>query len=87
MKKIVEISIREDGLCMAGCDLETELDCKRLGAAFMVMASENRYFAAALIAAADTLRENPAEEKELTELSKRSAAARMFMHPKSKDGN
>lgn len=87
MKKIVEISIREDGLCMAGCDLETELDCKRLGAAFMVLAHENFMFRASLLAAADTLRESRAEAKELTELSKLSAAARMFMHPKSKDGN
>lgn len=87
MKKIVEISIREDGLCMAGCDLETELDCKRLGAAFMVLAHENFMFRASLLAAADALRESPAEAKELTELSKLSAAARMFMHPKSKDGN
>lgn len=87
MKKILEISLREDGLAMAGCELENELDCKRLGAAFMVLAYENRYFAAALIAAADTLREKPAEAKELTELSKRSAAARMFMTQKPKTGN
>lgn len=87
MKKILEISLREDGLAMAGCELENELDCKRLGAAFMVLAYENRYFAAALIAAADTLREKPAEAKELTELSKRTAAARMFMSTNPKNGN
>lgn len=87
MKKIVEISIRKDGLCMAGCELETELDCKRLGAAFMVLAQENYLFRASLLAAADTLRESPAEAKELTELSKRTAAARMFMPQKPKTGN
>ena len=78
MKKILEISIREDGLCMAGCDLETELDCKRLGAAFMVLAHENRYFAAALAASVDTLRECP-DAGELVELSEKSAAVKMFV--------
>ena len=86
MKKIVEISIREDGLCMAGCDLETELDCKRLGAAFMVLAHKDFMFRASLLAAADTLREHP-DAGELIELSEKTAAARMFMHPKSKNGN
>lgn len=85
MKKIVEISIREDGLCMAGCELETELDCKRLGAAFMVLAHKDFMFRASLLAA-DTLREHP-DAGELIELSEKTAAARMFMHPKSKNGN
>ena len=77
MKKILEISIREDGMCLAGCELETELDCKRLGAAFLVLAHENRYFAAALAASVDTLRECP-DAGELVEISKQSAAAMMF---------
>ena len=72
---------------MAGCELENELDCKRLGAAFIVLAHESRYFAAALLASADALRESPAEAKELTDLSKRSAAARMFMDPNKKHSN
>lgn len=87
MKKVLEISVREDGLATAGCELETELDCKRLGAAFIVLAHESLLFRASLLAAADALRKSPAEAKELTELSKRSAAARMFMHPKPKTGN
>lgn len=87
MKKILEISLREDGLAMAGCELENELDCKRLGAAFIVLAHENILFRAALMAAADALRESPAEAKELTELSKRSAAARMFMSTNPQKGN
>lgn len=79
--------MREDGLAMAGCELENELDCKRLGAAFIVLAHESFLFRASLLAAVDALRESPAEAKELTELSKRSAAARMFMPQKPKTGN
>lgn len=85
MKKIVEISIREDGLAMAGCELENELDCKRLGAAFIVLAQESFLFRASLLAAADALRESPAEAKELSELSKRSAVAKMFINPNTKN--
>ena len=86
MKKIVEISIREDGLCMAGAELQTELDCKRLGAAFMVLAHKDFLFRAALLAAADTLREHP-DAGELVELSEKTAAARMFMSTNPKKGN
>jgi hypothetical protein len=87
LKKILEISLLEDGLAMAGCELENELDCKRLGAAFIVLAHENFMFRASLLAAADALRKSPSEAKELTELSKRSAAARMFMDPNKKHSN
>lgn len=83
MKKILEISLREDGIALAGCELEGELDSQRLGAAFIVLAHESRYFAAALLAAANALRESPKEAKELTEVSKAVAAAKMFrMTPK-----
>ena len=83
MKKILEISLREDGIALAGCELEGELDSKRLGAAFIVLAHESPYFAAALLAAAGALRESPKEAKELTEVSKAIAAAKIFnMTPK-----
>ena len=87
MKKIIEISLREDGLAMAEIELENELDCKRLGATFIALAHESILFRAALMAAADALRKRPAEAKELTELSKRTAVARMFMPQKPKTGN
>lgn len=86
MKKILEISLREDGLAMVGCELENEIDCKRLGAAFMVLAHKDFLFRAALLAAADTLREHP-DAGELIELSEKTAAARMFMSTNPKKGN
>ena len=47
------------------------------------LAHESPYFAAALLAAASALRESPHEAKELSEVSKAIAAAKIFrMDPK-----
>lgn len=83
MKKILEINIREDGITLAGCEVENDLDGQRLGAAFIVLAHESRYFAAALLAATNALLKNPKESKEFSEVSKAIASAKIFnMTPK-----
>lgn len=87
MEKILEIQVNDDGLAMAGCTLETELDGHRLAAAFIVLAQENKYFAAALIAASRALLESPMEAKKLSDLSKLNATLRMFRHGTPEPGN
>jgi hypothetical protein len=78
MKKILEIQLREDGISTVECNLENELESARLAASFIVTASESRLFLAALMSAADAIREHSVEAKRLSELSKQSAAAKMF---------
>lgn len=73
MKKLLEISLREDGVALAGGDLETEKESKQLAAAFIVLANEDALFRASLLAAAGAIVGSPKEAKELSAISKLSA--------------
>lgn len=78
MKKLLEISLREDGVALAGGDLETEKESKQLAAAFIVLANEDALFRASLLAAAGAIVGSPKEAKELSAISKLSAMSKMF---------
>lgn len=71
MKKLLEISLREDGVALAGGDLETEKESKQL-------ANEDALFRASLLAAAGAIVRSPEEAKELSAISKLSAMSKMF---------
>lgn len=85
MKKLLEINLREDGLSIAECNLDSELDCKRLAAAFIAIACESSAFAYSLMDASNSLRDYGEEAKKLAELGKRSAAAKMFINQNTKN--
>lgn len=78
MRKILEISLYEDGLAAAGCDLRTDLDGQRLAAALVSLAQEDALFQGALFAAVYLILGHPDEVKEATEAAKASAVARLF---------
>lgn len=78
MKKLLEISLREDGVAVAGGDLKTEMESRQLAAAFIVLAHEDVLFRASLLGAAYALVNDPKEAKELSAISKLSALSKMF---------
>lgn len=78
MKKLLEISLREDGVALAGGDLETEQESKQLAAAFIVLANDDALFRASLLVAAGAIVGSPKEAKELSAIAKLSAMSKMF---------
>ena len=78
MKKLLEISLREDGIAVAGGDIQTEMESRQLAAAFIVLAHEDVLFRASLLGAAIALVDNPEDAKELSAISKLSALSKMF---------
>jgi len=78
MRKILEITLYEDGLAGAGCDLRTDLDGQRLAAALVSLAQEDVLFKGALLAAVMMMLGHPEEVKEAAEAAKAAGVARMF---------
>ena len=86
MKKILEILLRDDGLAVAGCELETELETARLAASMVCLGTENKRFKDALLSACQVLVLQSQEAESRSKRSQRVAASRMFGGPK-KGGN
>ena len=76
MKTLLKIDLRDDGVSAVSCDVVTDLEGKRLAAAMIVLAHSDDRFLQAMMSAAITIAEHPAESKRLSDLSKLSAAAK-----------
>lgn len=77
MKTLVKIEVNDSGISYSECEVETELDTKRLIASILVLMNENENFKKAIMESASIMQSYPNGVKILSEISKRSAEAKL----------
>ena len=77
MKTLVKIKVDYGGISYSECEVETEIDTKRLIANFLVLMNENENFKKAIMQSASIMQSYPNGVRILSEMSKRSAEAKL----------
>ena len=77
MKTLVKIEIDNNGISYSECEVETELDTKRLIASLLTLMNENENFKKAIMESASIMQSYPNGVRILSEISKRSAEAKL----------
>lgn len=77
MKTLVKIKVDDGGISYSECEVETELDTKRLIANILVLMNENENFKKAIMESASIMQSYPNGVRILSEMSKRSAEAKL----------
>ncbi len=78
MKTLLKIDIADDGLAFAECNLESELDIKRLISSLLALMTRNENFKTAVLSSVATMLRSPKDVEDLTEASKISAQQKIF---------
>ena len=83
MKTLVKINVDDGGISYSECEVETELDTKRLIANFLVLMNENENVKKAIMESASIMQSYPNGVRILSEMSKRSAEAKLVNEKQS----
>ena len=78
MKTVLKIEIDDNGISRAECNISNDDEMKRLAASLIVMMNEDQKFKTSVMLAASATLRHPFTVKDLAELSRMSAQAKMF---------
>lgn len=78
MKTLLKIDIADDGLAFAECNLESELDIKRLISSLLALMTRNENFKTAVLSSVALMLQSPEEVAKLAEASQLSAQTKIF---------
>lgn len=78
MKTLLKIDITDNGLSFAECDLENELDIKRLISSLLVLMAQNKNLKDAILSSVALMLQSPEDVEKLTEASLISAQQKIF---------
>lgn len=83
MKTLLKIEVDSQGISRSECDIDQEIDAKRLVASLLGLMTESERFEAAINTAAYIYQENKGDMKKTMGLSRMSAMAKLTNKHKS----